>query len=168
MAETQDNLRGTPDAPQNVDISQAQIASLVHEPAADEAPRAQSETGVPAVQQPEPPPEWAATLQTGMTALQEQMARWQTRPPAWFRQAMAKLPREAARQIDLAAELRQLDQRAQKARDTQTRALVASFTRAVTVAVKGFAVQFGTHLKDLDRRTKSIEKVLGRIQRKQR
>ncbi|MCY2952508.1 MAG: hypothetical protein NTU53_11100 [Planctomycetota bacterium] len=130
------------------------------------APPLQVEPAAPEVQQPEPPPEWAAKLQADVTALQEQVVRWQSHPPTWFRQATAKLAKEAAKQIDLAAQLRQLEQRVQKARDAQTHALVASSNRAVTAAGKGLAVQFGKQLKDMDRRIRGVEKILGQIQRK--
>jgi len=130
------------------------------------APPSLVEPAAPEVQPPEPPPEWAAKLQAEVTALQEQVARWQTHPPTWFRQATAKLPRQAAKQIDLVAQLRQFEQRTQKARDAQTRALVASSNRAVTAAGKGLAAQFGKQLRDLDRRIKGIEKMLGQIKRK--
>jgi len=130
------------------------------------APPLQLEPASPEVQQAELPPEWAAKLQADVTALQERVAQWQAKPPAWFEQAVAKLPKRLAGQIDLPTQLRQLEQRAQKARDSQARAVVSSITRAVTASGKGLAGQVGKQLKDLDRRVKAVEKMLGQIQRK--
>jgi len=130
------------------------------------APPSQLEPAAPEVQQPELPPAWATKLQADVTALQEQLAQWQAKPPAWFPQAVAALPKRLAGQIDLPTQLRQLEQRAQKARDTQARAVVSSITRVVTASGKGLAGQVGKQLKDLDRRVKAVEKMLGQIQRK--
>jgi hypothetical protein len=130
------------------------------------APPSQLEPAAPEVQQAELPPTWAVKLQADVAALQERVAQWQAKPPAWFQQAVAKLPKRLAGQIDLPTQLRQLEQRAQKARDTQTRAIVNPITRAVTASGKGLAGQVGKQLKDLDRRLKAVEKMLGQIQRK--
>ena len=130
------------------------------------APPSQVEPTAPEVQQAELPPAWATKLQADVTALQEQVTQWQAKPPAWFEQAVGKLPKRLAGQIDLPTQLRQLEQRAQKARDSQARAVVSSITRAVTASGKGLAGQVGKQLKDLDRRVKAVEKMLGQIQRK--
>ena len=74
------------------------------------APPSQVEPAAPEVQQAEPPPAWAMKLQADVAALQERMAQWQAKPPAWFEQAVAKLPKRLAGQIDLPTQLHQLEQ----------------------------------------------------------
>jgi hypothetical protein len=120
----------------------------------------------PEMHQTELPPAWATKLQADVNALQERVAQWQANPPAWFEQTVAELPKQLSGRINLPTQLRQLEQRVQKARDTQTRALVTSSTRTVTASGKGLAGQVAKQLKDLNRRLKAIEKMLGQIQRK--
>ncbi len=162
MAETNDTLNGSQETQQDTGIAQAQITPL---PQGDMSQAQLEPTTVLQVEQPELPPDWATKLQADVTALR-QVARSQAKPPAWFKQAVAKLPKEAAKQINLAAQLRQLEQQTQKARDMQTQAIVTAITRNVMAVGKGLAVQFGTQLKEIDRRIKVVEKVLGQMQRK--
>jgi len=147
MTETTDTLNSATNTPPDLRAPQPQPAA-------------------PEVLPAEPPPAWAMELQANLTALQEQVAQWQAKPPAWFEQAVAALPKRLAGRVNLPTQLRQLEQRSRKLCDAQTRDIVSFITRAVTASGKGLTAQVGKQLKDLERRLKGVEKTLGQMQRK--
>lgn len=113
-----------------------------------------------------PPPQWATQLQADLKALQHQVAQLQAKAPAWSQKQTAELPKKLVDRIGLTGQLRQLEQRLQKASDKQMGQSVAVLTRAVTISGKQVEKQVGQQIKDLGRRLKDMEKTLAQIQRK--